>query len=429
MRQIPHFPQPLPAFSEGETKHLDAPARSPELNAAFDDFMSAFESFKDANDERLAQIERKLTGDVITEEKVNRINESLTLQQKKLDNMMLDMKRPKLASSTHWERSERRQAFAAYIRGGHTAGLERAEQKDFSSAASSGGYFVPEELDQTIGGLMRSISAMRRLATVRHVSRGDYNKVVISAQGTNTAQWVAETAARSKTDTPTLQELSLSSGELYAMPAATPALLADSAIDVEQWLADEVFSDFAHKEGEAFVSGSGTNQPKGFLNYTIAANSESLAWNKIGYVASGGSTGLASSNPADALIDLAYALRPVYRANASWMMNRQTIATLRKLKDSNGNYIWQPPGFAAKTATLLNFPIVEDEKMPAIGANKHPIAFADFRAAYLIVDHGNVRVLRDPYSSKPYILFYTVKRVSGGMQDHGAMKLLKVATS
>jgi HK97 family phage major capsid protein len=216
--------------------------------------------------------------------------------------------------------------------------------------------------------------------------------------------------------------------ELYAMPAATAALLEDAAVNVDQWLAGEVEQSFAEQEGLAFVSGDGSNKPKGFLAYTTVANA-SWSWGNIGYIASGAAGAFPSSNPSDVLVDLIYAVKAGYRQNGNFVMNRKTQATVRKFKDSGGNYLWQPPAQAGGKASLMTFPVIEAEDMPDVAANSLSVAFGDFGRGYLVVDRTGVRVLRDPFTAKPYVLFYTTKRVGGGVQDFDAIKLLKMAAS
>ena len=212
------------------------------------------------------------------------------------------------------------------------------------------------------------------------------------------------------------------------MPAATAALLDDAVVDLDQWISGEVEAAFAEQEGAAFVTGDGANKPRGFLDYTQVADA-SWAWGKLGYVPTGVSGALPAEDPSDVLIDTIYALKAGYRQNASWVMNRKTQASIRKLKDGDGNYMWQPPASPGSRAMLMGFPLVEAEDMPDIAADATPIAFGDFRRGYMVVDRTGVRVLRDPYSEKPYVLFYTTKRVGGGVQDFDAIKLLKFAAS
>ena len=204
------------------------------------------------------------------------------------------------------------------------------------------------------------------------------------------------------------------------MPAATPSILEDAAMDVDSWITTEVESAFAEQEGRAFVLGDGSTRPHGFLAYP-RVDEASWSWGSLGTVASGADGDFASP---DALLDLVYALKSGYRQNASFVMNRRTQAAVRKLKDGDGNYLWAPPAGAEARATLLGFPIVEAEDMPDIGVGSTAIAFGDFARGYLVVDRTGVRVLRDPFSAKPYVLFYTTKRVGGGVQDFDAIKLM-----
>jgi HK97 family phage major capsid protein len=210
------------------------------------------------------------------------------------------------------------------------------------------------------------------------------------------------------------------------MPAATQTLLDDSAVNIDEWIAGEIDTVFAEQEGTAFVSGNGTTAPKGFLTYTKVEEGD-WNWGELGFVPSGAAGAFAASDPSDALVDLVYALKAGYRQNANFVMNRRTQAEVRKLKDDAGNYLWAPPATAGGQATLMGFPVAEAEDMPDIAADSFSVAFGDFRRGYLVVDRMGVRVLRDPYSAKPYVLFYVTKRVGGGVADFDAIKLMKFA--
>ena len=256
--------------------------------------------------------------------------------------------------------------------------------------------------------------------------------IVLSLFGT-AGQWlitrayqVGEAAARPQTNSPTLAELSFPAMELYAMPAATQTLLDDAIVNIDQWIAEEVESAFAEQEGAAFVSGDGIDKPKGFLAYPMVAEA-SWNWGSIGVLNTGVAGAFATANPSDILVDLVYALKAGYRQNASFVMNRKTQGAVRKFKDSTGQYLWQPPASIGAPATLMGFPLVEAETMPDMANNAIALAFGDFRRGYLVVDRAGVRILRDPYSAKPYVLFYTTKRVGGGVQDFAAIKGLKFA--
>lgn len=391
------------------------------------EMMRAFEAFKQTNDERLD----KRSGDVVLEEKLARINATIDAQARRLDEITLKQARPALGGERQAVRSasalEHKAAFEAYVRSGEAAGLRALEVKALSAGSNpDGGYLVPPEVETQIGQGLKAISPVRAIAGVRTISSNVYKKPFMTTGPA--VGWVGETDARTQTGSPTLDELSFPAMELYAQPAATATLLEDAAVNIDQWLAQEVETVFAQQEGTAFVSGDGSNKPKGFLNYTTVAQA-SWTWGNMGYVASGVAGGFPSSNPTDVLVDLIYAVNAGYRQNAVFVMNRKTQSAIRKFKDTTGNYLWQPPATAGGKASLMTFPVYESEDMPDVAANSLSIAFGDFNRGYLIVDRAGVSVLRDPYSAKPYVLFYTTKRVGGGVQDFDAIKLMKFAVS
>jgi len=391
------------------------------------DMMRAFEAFKEANDERIA----KRDNDVVLEEKLARIDRTIDAQARRLDDITLKSARPAIGGERAAVRSasalEHKAAFEAYVRSGESANLRALEVKALSVGSNpDGGYLVPPEVETQIGQGLKAISPIRAIAGQRTISANVYKKPFMTAGPA--VGWVGETDARTQTTSPTLDELSFPAMELYAMPAATATLLEDAAVNIDQWLAQEVETVFAAQEGTAFVSGDGSNKPKGFLSYTSVDNG-SWSWGSIGYVASGAAGAFASSNPSDALVDLVYAVNAGYRQNAAFVMNRKTQSVIRKFKDTTDNYIWQPPAVAGGRASLMTFPVYEAEDMPDIAANSLSIAFGDFNRGYLIVDRAGITVLRDPYTAKPYVLFYTTKRVGGGVQDFDAIKLMKFAAS
>jgi HK97 family phage major capsid protein len=407
-----------------ETKVAGGAGATGEVGEAFDEFMTAFDAFKQANDERLGEIERRMSADAVTVDKVERIN-------KALDELTLKSRRPHLGSdgaeTAPAHRREHKAAFESYVRKGETGALSGLEAKSLSAGSDAdGGYLVPDETEAEIGRLLSAASPIRSIAGVRQVTAAVYKKP-FAITGPQTG-WVGETAARPETTAPTLAEMQFPAMELYAMPAATQTLLDDSAVSIDQWIAEEVQAAFAEQEGTAFVTGDGSNKPRGFLDYTKVADG-SWSWGNLGYVATGAAGAFAASDSSDVLIDLVYSLKAGYRQNANWVMNRKTQAEVRKLKDADGNYLWQPAATADGRASLIGFPVTEAEDMPDIGGDAYAIAFGDFRRGYLIVDRLGVRILRDPYSAKPYVLFYTTKRVGGGVQNFEAIKLLKFAAS
>jgi HK97 family phage major capsid protein len=411
-----------------ELENKAASPAAPEVKQAFDDFLASFEAFKAANDERLKQLETRST-DPVTEDKVARIDKALVEQKKALDELTLSAARPAFAPERKDAPADREKkaAFERYMRKGDAAGLDALEVKAMGAGTNAdGGYTVPLEIEQTIDGVLKKASPMRAISAVRQIGASVYRKPIATAGAA--AGWVAETGARAQTETPTLSVIDFPAMELYAMPAATQTLLDDSQVDLETWLADEVQAVFAEQEGAAFVSGNGTTQPKGFLAETAVANA-SWAWGKLGYIATGAAGAFPASTPADILINLAYTPKQAYRTNGTWVMNRTTESAIRKFKDTNGNYIWQPGAAAGQPPTLLGYPVAEADDMPDIAADAFAIAFGDFSRGYLVVDRVGINVLRDPYSAKPYVLFYTTKRVGGGVQNYEAIKLLKFSAN
>jgi HK97 family phage major capsid protein len=409
---------------------IDIHERAPEMKAGVpaepyqhDETRRIFEVYKQENDARVTAIERG-RADPLLEEKVARIGAVL-------DSMIVQKARPPLGADgnaplTHDQR-EHKAAFGEYVRRGESSTLRALEQKAMSVGSNpDGGYTVPVEIETAIGKRLAMISPIRSIAGVREISGSVYKKPFMTTGPA--VGWVGETDARTQTASATLDSLSFPAMELYAMPAATATLLEDSAVNIDEWLAGEVEQVFAQQEGAAFVNGDGTNKPKGFLQYTTIAES-SWAWTKLGYVATGTAGAFDPDEPVDAIIDLVYALKAGYRQNGTFVMNRRTQAAVRKLKDADGQYLWSPPTRENGRATLLNYSVVEAEEMPDIAANAFAIAFGDFRRGYLVVDRQGVRVLRDPFTAKPYVLFYTTKRVGGGVQDFDAIKLLKFAAS
>jgi HK97 family phage major capsid protein len=400
-----------------------------EIGAAYDELLQAFEGFKETNDERLSQIERRMAADVVTTDKLDRINRALDDYKSTVDQLVLKASRPHRGGGgpRSGAASEHKCAFETYMRRGEAVDLRRLEEKALSVGSDAdGGYLVPEEIESGVMRALRDASPIRAIAGIRQVSGNVYKKP-FALTGAATG-WVAETGTRSQTSSPTLAELAFPTMELYAMPAATQTLLEDAAVNIGEWVAEEVRLAFAEQENAAFVTGDGSNKPKGFLSYTTIAEA-SWSWDKIGYLTTGVSGGLPASDAADVLIDMIYTLKSGYRAGAHWVMNRSTQAEIRKIKDGDGNYIWRPGEQAGQGATLMTFPIAETEDMPDIGAGSYSIAFGDFGRGYLVVDRLGLRILRDPFSAKPYVLFYTTKRVGGGVQDFNAIKLLKFGTS
>lgn len=411
-----------------------------ELKGIVDGIQKALAEFKSANDERLAKLEKGAApGDY--EAKLAAVQGELG----KLLDLKKDIERIESKQNlqglagplgTKGESNPDKLAYkAAFFDRFVRKGEDSAELKGLQSKAvnigtpADGGYAVPEQIDRAIEKLARDISPMRSVANIVTVGTSDYKKLV----NTNgiASGWVGETAARTATNTSSLAEVVPPMGELYANPQVTQQALDDIFYDVEADLSAQLVEEFAVAEGSAFVSGNGTNKPKGFLAYTTAATADSSrAFGTLEHIATGVSADFAASNKADALFAVVAALKQAYRNGAGWMMNKAVLFEIMRFKDTTGQYLWQPSlqdnGIGIR---LLGFGVTEAEDMPAKAANSLSVAFGNFRRGYTIVDRVGMRMLRDPYSNKPYVGFYTTKRVGGAVVNSEAIKLLKFAAA
>ncbi|MFN8646230.1 MAG: phage major capsid protein [Gemmatimonadales bacterium] len=295
-----------------------------------------------------------------------------------------------------------------------------------------GGVFVVPEIRQEIERHELDMSPIEQLATVVSPPIGSEFGTIIDRRGIESG-WVGEATSRDETDAPDLGKVTIPIGEIYANPRATQSLLDDAGVDVGSWLTQSIADEFSLQVGAASVSGNGINKPRGFLTYTNVATSDATrAWDQIQYIPTGHATAFlaptTSVSPADHLFDVVAALKAAYRRNASWVMNSITLATVRKWKDADGKFVVAPGLEQGAPERLMGYPIVTFEDMPAVGANAFPIAFGDWRRAYTLVLR-NIRILRDPFTAKPFVQFYTTRRVGGGVTNCQALKLVKVATS
>ncbi len=314
-------------------------------------------------------------------------------------------------------------AFDGYVRSGATV-----ELKAFTgTTGDSGGFAVPREIDAAIASVLKSVSPIRAIANVVTVGSAGYRKLVTT--GGTPSGWASETAARPETATPSFVELAPPMGELYANPSASQAMLDDAAFDVEGWLAGEIATEFARAEGQAFVNGSGVNRPKGFLTNAISPAKDGVRpFGTLQYLASGANGGFPNGGE-ERLVDLVQSLRAPYRQGACFVMNAATSARIRKIKTTDGQFLWAPGLAAGQPATLLGYPVIEAEDMPDIAENACAIAFGNFQAGYLIAERAETAILRDPYSNKPFVTFYATRRVGGCVSDSEAIKLMKFAVN
>ena len=308
-----------------------------------------------------------------------------------------------------------------YLRRGATQEIKSIT----AGVPGDGGYAVPRQIDAAIARQLTEISPIRAIAQVVQTGSADYRKLV--TLGGTASGWVSESAGRPETATPNFSEIAPPTGELYANPAASQAMLDDAGFDLESWLASEIGQEFARAEGAAFINGSGVNQPRGFLAAPMTEEfDEDRPFGTLQYIASGDAGGF-GAEPDAMLIDLVHSLKAGHRQGASFVMNSATLAEVRKLKTANGAFLWQPGMVDGQPDRLLGYPVVEAEDMPDIAAGACPIAFGNFRHGYLIAERSATQVLRDPFTNKPFVHFYATKRVGGQVLDSNAIKLLKIA--
>lgn len=354
------------------------------------------------------------------------------LQQTEERVMNLDRKnfsgRPALSMAADVEVPHRK-AFDAYLRVGDDDGLRGLvlEGKGLNTAVNAeGGYLVDPQTADSIRAVLKNTSSLRSVANVVQVEATSFD--VLVDRGDVGHGWGAETASVTETGTAQIERISIPLHELNAMPKASQRLLDDAAFDIEGWLAGRIADKFSRAEAAAFISGDGDNKPTGFLDHGKVADA-SWSWGSLGYVATGVSGDFDGTNPADAVVDLVYALDASYRANGTFVMNSKTAGAVRKMKDADGRFLWSDGMAAGEPARLMGYPVLIAEDMPDIAAGSFAIAFGDFKAGYTVAERPDLRVLRDPFSAKPHVLFYATKRVGGDVSDFAAIKLLRFAVS
>ena len=317
--------------------------------------------------------------------------------------------------------SKYKSAYWNLLRKGNADMLEPEERKALQAGVDSdGGYLLPEATTGRIVKRVYELSPIRQISNVITISTN-------SLEGINdldeaSCGWTTEIGTRSDTSTPTVGKYAIEAFEMYAMPKVTQKLLDDAAIDVEGWLMGKVADKMARTETAAFVSGNGVGKPRGFTDYATAATADATrAWGVIESIKSGKNGGFTNF---DYLFDMEAAFKTAYLANARFVTNRAVVSELRKAKNSTTNEYFLQPGVAGAPATFMGYPITICQDMPALTTSSKSLYFGDFREAYQIVDRIGIRTLRDPYTAKPYIVFYSTKRVGGGVVNSEAIKAM-----
>lgn len=382
---------------------------------------ASVDEMRKTSEERLGKVEAKI--DPLDVEKIKAMDANINRLEEALDKALAASAAANLNGGKEAPRDpEYTGQFLSYMR----SGVESQQLLEVKAAATKtngeGGFLAPVEWDRTIAGSLKQVSAIRREASIQSISGAGFTKTY-SNRNVGSG-WVGETAARPETTTPQLTSLAFPLGELYANPAASQGLIDDAEVDIEQWLADEVALEFDRQEGIAFLSGDGVNKPHGLLTYvTGGANAARHPFGAILTV----NSGAAALPTGDGVLGLIYALPEEFENNAKLFMNRTTAGSIRRLKDTTGQYLWQPALGEGQPATLAGAPIVHLPGMPAVAANAVAMLYGDMRETYQVVDRIGVRVLRDPYTNKPFVHFYTTKRVGGGVKNPEAMKAMVIA--
>ncbi|PRY90154.1 phage major capsid protein [Donghicola tyrosinivorans] len=391
-------------LTEALPRNGEAMSDTHEVQSAISEFLNAFSAFR---------------GDI--EAKFDKQEERLTM----LDRKTMTATRPALAAA-HSADVPHKKAFDAYLRTGDDDGLRglELEAKGMSTAvAGDGGYLVDPQTSQRISSVLTSTASLRAIANVVSVEATSYDVLIDHAELGH--GWANETSTMAETASPQIDRITIPLHELSALPKASQRLLDDSAFDVEGWLAGRIADKFARAEAAAFVSGDGVEKPKGFLTHGRVDN-DIWTWGNLGYVPTGAD---GEFTGAESLIDLVYALGAQYRARAQFVMNSKTAGQVRKLKDNDGRFLWSDGLAAGEPARLLGYPVLIAEDMPDIITGACAIAFGDFQSGYTVAERPDLRVLRDPFSAKPHVLFYATKRVGGDVSDFAAIKLLKFSAS
>ncbi len=428
-----------------------------EVKELFDNLHKDWQAFKDAHTQQLQEL-KDGKADVVLAEKVDRINDAITEWQTKLDvlatkesvtEMRGDMdelekkinRRVGLPQQQPQEQ-EHIKAFVNFIRNRsakNEEALTAIEQKAVTiGTTTAGGHAVPAPIAAQVLQKILDISPVTAAVRRTPVTSPLYERLV-DTRGAASG-WAGETDSRSETGTPTIQQVTFTHGELYAVPKVSNWALTDIFFDVEGWMRESIADEFAYQLGEAITDGDGTNKPTGIVSGTPVSTSDEAsparAFGTLQYVATGVAAafpldqlGSPKGDPVAVLIDTITALKPRYQTAARWMMNRTTEAVMRKWRDANGLNLWQPSIQAGVPASMLGFPIIPNEGMANEGANTFPVAFGDFNAGYELIVIQGMRLIRDEVTSKGNVLFYFAQRFGGKLVNDDAIKLIKCAAS
>lgn len=444
----------MPFVMSGEVTLLEVKTLIEGQGTAFDEYKKTNDARIEAIkkglptgdfDAKLAKIDEQLNGLAEAKEAIEKIQLKMNREQQHdtegkspADRLMelkqFNLNRKATARAGHSIADITEDGYAAYksavnkmFREGREM-LSSDEVKSLQAGVDTdGGFLLPAN---TVGRTVKKIyetSHMRAIASSQSISTNALEGIVDNDEAE--AGWVGETQARTGNDgTPEVGKWKIEAFEMYSQPKATQTILDDAAVDIEAWLSDKVSTKMARKENNAFCVGNGVTQPMGFTAYaTSTTGDDTRAWGTMQHIITGtnGDFGATAATAQDKLIDLIGEMRPEYLSNARWATRREVITKIRKFKDANNLYLWQPSLVLGQPDSLLAYPVSILPDMPALSANGLSLAFGDFREGYMIVDRIGIRVIRDHLTSKPYIKFYTTKRVGGGVLNFEAIKFLK----
>ncbi len=448
------LPKPDPAlaglafFGIGDIVELKA------VKDSIDELGRVYEEYKKSVDQQFTELKKGIK-DPLLDAKIAKMDDALSTLQEQKDNLEKRINRPgfgqqagddeekNLINFNHQRKAsaissgrpqpadvdieeyrEYKKAFSGFMRK-NSENWGELERKAMSVGSDAdGGYLVPADTTGRIVTRLFELSPIRAIASVQNISSDalegieDLNELDVG--------WTGETAARPDTNTPQVGKWRIPVEEMYAQPKVTQKLLDDASVDIEMWLTNKVADKIARLEGAAFITGNGISKPRGFATYTTAATADATrAWGQLEHIATGVNGDFAASNPADILFDIQMAFKSAYLNNATWVTKRAILAKIRKFKESTTNgYLWQPGLTVGQPQMLLGHGLVLAEDMPALATGSLSLALGDFRG-YQIVDRLGIRVLRDPYTDKPFIKFYTTKRTGGAVLDFDAIKFVK----
>jgi len=405
-----------------------------------EEILKTFEVFKEKNDERLKDIEKRGAEDPVAREQVEKITEEikgLKEIREQLDKLAKRAARPggggEKGDTFTAEQVEHKSAFEGYIRNPNSekvrAELEAAQAKAVTTTTdAAGGYAVPEVISRRIERELTEISPLRQIVDVQQAGSKDF-KILVDVRGLSYG-WVGETDTRNETDTPLLEEVAPTFGMIYAYPKASEESLDDMFFNVETWLVNSIIEGFAEGEENSIVNGNGTKKPTGFLNGTPTAQADGTrASGTLEYVATGKAAGFADANPADTFLTTIYKLKKGYRRNARWLINKAVAGEVMKFKDGDGNYLWQPSSLEGQPDRFMGYSVSESEEMPDVAADAFPVAFGDFNAGYVLADLVGFRLTRDEITTPGYVKWYARRRLGGNVKKSEAIKLIKIAAT